>query len=43
VKAFLRFVSTNSFAVFAWYRIAIGLALLAYFGLNGFPMDGTGP
>jgi undecaprenyl-diphosphatase len=43
VKAFLRFVSTNSFAVFAWYRIVLGLALLAYFGLNGFPMDGTGP
>lgn len=42
VKAFLRFVSTNSFAVFAWYRIAIGLALLAYFGMQGGLSFGTG-
>lgn len=29
VQAFLRFVSRRSFAVFAWYRIVFGLALLA--------------
>jgi undecaprenyl-diphosphatase len=28
VKAFLGFVSHHSFAAFAWYRIALGVALL---------------
>jgi undecaprenyl-diphosphatase len=28
VKAFLSYVSRHSFAVFAWYRIALGLVLL---------------
>ena len=28
VKAFLAYVSRHSFAVFAWYRIALGLVLL---------------
>jgi undecaprenyl-diphosphatase len=31
VKAFLSYVSKQSFAVFAWYRIGFGGALLAYF------------
>lgn len=29
IKLFLRFVSSHSFASFAWYRIAVGLVLLA--------------
>ena len=29
VKAFIKFVSNNSFAPFAWYRIAFGLVVLA--------------
>jgi undecaprenyl pyrophosphate phosphatase UppP len=28
VKGFLSYVSRHSFAVFAWYRIALGAALL---------------
>jgi undecaprenyl-diphosphatase len=28
VRAFLRYVSHHSFAVFAWYRIALGIVLL---------------
>ncbi len=35
VRAFLRFVSHNTFRVFAWYRIVFGLLLLALF------LDGT--
>ena len=31
VKAFLAYVSHHSFAAFAWYRIAFGAALLAFF------------
>jgi undecaprenyl-diphosphatase len=31
VRAFLRFVSQHSFRPFAWYRIALGLALAALF------------
>ncbi len=31
VKAFLRFVSSHTFAVFAWYRIVFGLVLLAWY------------
>jgi undecaprenyl-diphosphatase len=30
VKGFLAFVSRHSFAVFAWYRIVFGLALLLW-------------
>ncbi len=30
LKAFIAFISRHSFAVFAWYRIAFGLALLAF-------------
>jgi undecaprenyl-diphosphatase len=33
VKAFLAFVSHHSFAVFAWYRILFGAALLVFFHL----------
>lgn len=35
VKAFIRFISNHTFVVFAWYRIAFGLIVLAswYFGL----------
>ncbi len=32
VRAFLRYVSAHSFAVFAWYRIAVGALLLAATG-----------
>jgi undecaprenyl-diphosphatase len=35
VKAFVAFVSRHSFAGFAWYRIAFGLALLAFYALRG--------
>ena len=28
VRAFLQYVSHHSFAVFAWYRIAVGIVLL---------------
>jgi undecaprenyl-diphosphatase len=31
VKAFLRYVSSHSFAAFAWYRIVFGAALLLFF------------
>jgi undecaprenyl-diphosphatase len=31
VKAFLRFVSHNSFAAFAWYRIVLGVVLLVVY------------
>jgi undecaprenyl-diphosphatase len=34
VKALLRFVSNHSFRVFAWYRIALGLIILAWYGLR---------
>jgi undecaprenyl-diphosphatase len=29
VKALLRFIATHSYAVFAWYRIAFGVLILA--------------
>jgi undecaprenyl-diphosphatase len=32
VKALLRFVSNHSFRVFAWYRIILGVIVLAYYG-----------
>lgn len=35
VKAFVGFVSHRSFAPFAWYRIAAGIALLVFFGARG--------
>jgi undecaprenyl-diphosphatase len=35
VKAFLSYVSKNSFAVFAWYRIAFGLFLMAFYWITG--------
>jgi undecaprenyl-diphosphatase len=35
VKLFIRYVSHHSFAAFAWYRIAFGAALLAYYTVNG--------
>jgi undecaprenyl-diphosphatase len=28
----LRYIQTHRFTVFAWYRIALGVALLAWFG-----------
>ena len=31
IRAFLKFVSANDFKVFAWYRIAFGLLLAAYY------------
>jgi undecaprenyl-diphosphatase len=35
VRWLLKFISTNSFEVFAWYRIVFGLVVLgtSYFGL----------
>lgn len=32
VRALIRFVATHDFRAFAWYRIALGAAVLAYFG-----------
>jgi undecaprenyl-diphosphatase len=34
VKAFLRFVSNHTFRVFAWYRIALGALILAWYGFS---------
>jgi undecaprenyl-diphosphatase len=34
VKAFLRFVSNHTFRFFAWYRIVLGIIVLAYYGLS---------
>ena len=31
VKAFLRFVADHTFRLFAWYRIALGGVLIAYY------------
>ena len=31
VRAFIRFISRHDFRPFAWYRIALGVAVLAYF------------
>jgi undecaprenyl-diphosphatase len=36
VKALLRFISSHSFRVFAWYRIVLGLVVLAWYGSRGF-------
>jgi len=33
IKPFLNFVSKSGFAVFAWYRIAFGIGMLALFGM----------
>ncbi len=34
VRAFIRFISRHDFRPFAWYRIALGIAVWAYFGLR---------
>jgi len=31
VKALIRYVAHHDFKAFAWYRIALGLAVLGYF------------
>jgi undecaprenyl-diphosphatase len=31
IRALIRFVAQHSFAVFAWYRIAFGILILAFF------------
>ena len=31
VRALIRFVATHDFRAFAWYRIALGAAVLAWF------------
>jgi undecaprenyl-diphosphatase len=31
VKALIRYVASHDFRAFAWYRIALGIAVLAYF------------
>ena len=31
VKALIRYVAHHDFRAFAWYRIALGAAVLAYF------------
>ncbi len=41
VKLFLAFVSKHSFNAFAWYRIALGSAVIAYFYFTGQPMFET--
>ncbi|MFH1077255.1 MAG: undecaprenyl-diphosphate phosphatase [Pseudomonadota bacterium] len=35
IRGLLSFVSRNSFAAFAWYRIIFGAALLSYWGFTG--------
>ncbi len=35
IRAFLRFVQTNSLRPFGWYRIVFGVVLLAFFALTG--------
>ena len=32
IVAFLRFIQTRSFAIFVWYRVALGLVLFALLG-----------
>jgi undecaprenyl-diphosphatase len=39
VKWLLGFISKNSFVPFGWYRIALGLLLLAYFGFGDGPAE----
>ncbi len=34
IRAFVAYVSRNGFAPFAWYRIAVGLAAIAWLGLR---------
>jgi undecaprenyl-diphosphatase len=34
VKALLRFVSNHSFRAFAWYRIVLGIIVIAWYGLS---------
>jgi len=34
VKAFLNFVGRSGFAPFAWYRIVLGVAMLAAIGVG---------
>jgi len=34
IRAFLKFVQTNSLRLFGWYRIVLGLVLLAFLGLS---------
>ena len=34
VRALVRYVATHDFRPFAWYRIALGFAVLAYFSFN---------
>ncbi len=31
VKALIRYVARHDFNAFAWYRVALGIAVLAYF------------
>jgi len=31
VRGLIRYVASHDFRAFAWYRIALGLAVLAYF------------
>ncbi len=33
IRFLLRYVQTNDFAAFGWYRIIVGVAILAYFGI----------
>ncbi|PWV65735.1 undecaprenyl-diphosphate phosphatase [Plasticicumulans acidivorans] len=35
VKLFLAYISKHSFVAFAWYRIVLGVAVLAYFWFSG--------
>lgn len=41
VKLFLAYVSKHDFNAFAWYRIALGSAVIAYFYFTGQPMFET--
>jgi undecaprenyl-diphosphatase len=35
VRGLVRYVATHDFVIFAWYRIVLGVAVLAYFHLTG--------
>ena len=35
LRFLMSYIKKHDFKVFGWYRIALGLAVLVYFGLNG--------
>ena len=37
IKFLMRYIKTNDFKVFGWYRIALGIVVLAYLFMVGDP------